>query len=202
MRRRGRCSSCGLGWISGLSHGPGPHRVQPEDRGKGGEVEADCGEVGTIPRCCQHQVAAAGVTLKASIVLSMEGLSPKLRSLFDPLMVFDHGTLVPLDTFDTDIHITGFFLCFHLLHIHPSLIMVRSFEKHLYLNFTIRCKHSRVIVLYAATSSLYHHMHPCPPSLYPPIHPPYPNPSHFLTHPPFPYPPTHPPYAAVALLCE
>ena len=41
--------------------------------------------------------------------------------------------------------------------------MVRSFEKHLYLNFRIWCKHSRVIVLYAATSSLYHHMHPCPP---------------------------------------
>ena len=75
-------------------------------------MEADCGEVGTIPWCCQHPVAAAGVTLKASIVLSMEGLSPKLRSLFDPLMVFEHGTLVPLDTFDAGIHITGAFLFF------------------------------------------------------------------------------------------
>ena len=35
------------------------------------------------------------MTLKASIVLSMEGLSLKLRPLFDPLM-FDHGTLVSL----------------------------------------------------------------------------------------------------------
>ena len=112
MRRHGRCSPCGPGWISGLSHGPGPHRGQPEDRGEESEVEADYGEVGTIPWCCQHQVAAAGVTLKASMDLSMEGLSPKLRSLFDPMMVFDHGTLFPLDTFDADIHITGAFFFF------------------------------------------------------------------------------------------
>ena len=79
-----------------------------------------------------------------------------------------------------------FLLCFHLLHVHPSLIMVRSFEKHLYLNFTIRCKHSRGIVLYEATSPLYHHMHPCPLSPFPPIHPPFPNPSHFLTPPSLP----------------
>ena len=34
MRRHGRCSPCGPGWISGLSRGPGPHRGQPEDRAR------------------------------------------------------------------------------------------------------------------------------------------------------------------------
>ena len=62
-------------------------------------------------------------TLKASIDLSVEGLSSELRSLFDLLVVFDYDTLVPLetlatlwdlDTFDADIKMTGalFFFLF------------------------------------------------------------------------------------------
>ena len=62
-------------------------------------------------------------TLKASIDLSVEGLSSELRSLFDLLVVFDYDTLVPLetlatlwdlDTLDADIKMTGalFFFLF------------------------------------------------------------------------------------------
>ena len=148
--------------------------------------------------------------------LEHEGLSPKLESLFVPLMVFDHGTLVPLasshfylngilDKFDVDIKITGVFLCVcfcvPLLHVHLSLIMVKSFEEHLYSICRIRCTHSRVIVLYAATSTLYHHMHPSLPSPFPPIHPPRPNPPHFLIPPSLPshIHPLTPPLSSVCL---
>ena len=59
-------------------------------------------------------------TLKASIYSSVEGLSPELRCHFDPLVVFDHGTLVPPETlatlwdlnmFNAGVAITGAFAC-------------------------------------------------------------------------------------------
>ena len=37
---------------SEFSHGPGPHRGHSEDRSQESEVEAERGEVGTIPWCC------------------------------------------------------------------------------------------------------------------------------------------------------
>ena len=55
-------------------------------------------------------------TLKASIDLSVEGLSNEVRPFFDMLVVFDYDTLVPqktlatmwgLDIFDADIKMTG-----------------------------------------------------------------------------------------------
>ena len=59
-------------------------------------------------------------TLKASIDLSVEGLSTQLRPLFDLLVVFDYDTLIPLetlatlwemDTFDADTTMTGVCVC-------------------------------------------------------------------------------------------
>ena len=40
-------------------------------------------------------------TLKASIDLSVESLSPDLRPLFNMLVVLDYNALVPLDTLAT-----------------------------------------------------------------------------------------------------
>ena len=135
--------------------------------------------------------------------LSMEGLSPKLRSLFDPLMVFDHGTLVPLECFGiwtrlmrtlrSQVCFFVFVFVLHLLYVHLSLIMVRSFEEHLYSNCRIRCTHSRVIVLYVSLSP-----YASLPSLPISTHSPSFNPSHFLTLPSLPshiHPLTLPQYA-------
>ena len=96
MRRCDRCPPCGLVGMSWFSHGPGPHRGHSEDRGQESEVEADCGEGWNNPMVLSTSSCCSWSDPQGLQCLEHEGLTPKLESLFIPLVVFDYGTLVPL----------------------------------------------------------------------------------------------------------